>query len=148
MTANERPATAALLDLQPHPEGGWYRQTWHSEISVHPAGYPGPRPTATCIYFLLTAEDESAWHAVRSAELWLWHSGGPLHLTMGGTGDTPSDHTSTVVLGPDLKSGQQPQAVVPAGVWQRAKPAGCDEVLVSTIVSPGFDFADFRMLES
>ncbi|MFM9368151.1 cupin domain-containing protein [Streptomyces sp. Da 82-17] len=145
-TTIDRPATARLLDLRPHPEGGWFRQTWRSDITLHPAGYPGPRATATAIYFLLTAADESAWHTVRSPELWLWHRGGPLRLTMGGTGKTPGEQTTTVVLGPDVEAGQQPQVVVPAGVWQRAEPAGCDEVLVSTVVSPGFSYDDFRLL--
>ncbi|MFM9368079.1 cupin domain-containing protein [Streptomyces sp. Da 82-17] len=145
-TTIDRPATARLLDLQPHPEGGWFRQTWRSDITLHLADYPGPRATATAIYFLLTATDKSAWHTVRSPELWLWHRGGPLRLTMGGTGDSPSAQTTTVVLGPDLAAGQQPQVIVPAGVWQRAEPADCDEALVSTVVSPGFEYDDFRLL--
>lgn len=148
MTTLHRPATAAMLDLEPHPEGGWFRQTWRSPHALHPTGYPGRRPAGTCIYFLLTPGDESAWHTVRSPELWLWHRGGPLNLTLGGTGDTPDDQTTTVVLGPDLEAGHQPQVIVPAGTWQRAEPAACDEVLVSTVVSPGFDYADFRMLKS
>ncbi|GAA2141956.1 cupin domain-containing protein [Streptomyces synnematoformans] len=148
MSSGERPETAELLDLQPHPEGGWYRQTWASDITVAPEGYTGGRATATAIYFLLTAGEESAWHTVRSAELWLWHRGGPLRLTMGGDGDTPGGRPTQVVLGPDLAAGHQPQVLVPPGVWQRAEPAGAEEVLVSCIVSPGFDFADFRLLES
>jgi predicted cupin superfamily sugar epimerase len=84
------------------------------------------------------------WHAVRSAEMWLWHRGGPLSLLLGGDGDEPADAPETVTLGADVAAGQVPQAVVPPGVWQAARPAGPEEVLVSCVVSPGFDFADFR----
>ncbi|RFU85935.1 cupin domain-containing protein [Streptomyces triticagri] len=143
----ERPETARLLGLEPHPEGGWYRETWRSDVVVRPEGYPGTRPSATAIHFLLAPGEQSRWHTVRSAELWLWHSGGPLHLELGGSGEAPGDGPSRVVLGPDLVRGQVVQAVVPPGVWQRAEPARDEEVLVSCIVSPGFSFEDFRLLE-
>ncbi|MGP3983106.1 cupin domain-containing protein [Streptomyces sp. KR80] len=146
MQSVKRPRTAELLDLQRHPEGGWYRETWRSEITTHPEGYPSSRPTCTAIYFLLEAGDQSHWHTVRSPELWLWHRGGPLRLELGGAGATPDAEPSTVVLGPDLSRGQQLQAVVPAGCWQRAQPDASEEVLVSCIVSPGFSFDDFHML--
>lgn len=142
----ERPATAEHLDLLPHPEGGWFRQTWAAPVTVTPDGYPGPRATATCIYFLLGPGDSSEWHAVRSDEIWLWHRGGPLTLTLGGPGDHPAEPGTDVTLGPDLAAGHVPHAVVPAGTWQAARPAGGEEVLVSCVVSPGFDFADFRAL--
>lgn len=141
-----RPATADLLDLEPHPEGGWFKETWRSDVLVRPDGYPGPRSTGTAIHFLLDAGEESRWHTVRSTELWLWHSGGPLELETAGDGPAPADATHTVVLGPDLGGGQRFQAIVPPGVWQRARPAADEEVLVSCVVSPGFDFEDFRML--
>ncbi|MFF7725449.1 cupin domain-containing protein [Streptomyces sp. NPDC008001] len=147
MTDSHRPATAELLDLRPHPEGGWYRETWRSDVEVSPEGYPGSRSACTAIYFLLEAGDRSRWHTVRSAEIWLWHRGGPLHLDIGGTGKEPDAAPSTVVLGPDLSRGQQLQAVVPPGAWQRAQPAGDDEVLVSCVVSPGFAFEDFHLLD-
>jgi len=142
----ERPATAEHLDLLPHPEGGWFRQTWAAPVTVTPDGYPGPRATATCIYFLLGPGDASEWHAVRSDEIWLWHRGGPLTLTLGGAGDRPAEPGTAVTLGPDLAAGHVPHAVVPPGTWQAARPAGTEEVLVSCVVSPGFDFADFRAL--
>ena len=69
-----RPATAEALDLLPHPEGGWYRQTWAAEPGSQPPGYPGRRAAATAIYFLLAPGERSRWHAVRSDELWLWHA--------------------------------------------------------------------------
>jgi hypothetical protein len=79
---------------------------------------------------------------VRSAEIWLWHSGGPLTLEYG---ETP-EQADAVTLGPEVGAGQQPQVVIPAGAWQAARPAGDQAVLVSCVVSPGFDFADFTML--
>ncbi|WP_336205868.1 cupin domain-containing protein [Nonomuraea sp. LPB2021202275-12-8] len=130
----ERPPIARALDLLPHPEGGWFRETWRSPVSFRPDGYDGPRASATGIYFLLQAGEESVPHMVRSDEVWLWHRGGPLSLTIG---------EQSVVLGPLVEEGQVPQAVVPGGVWQSARPAGGEEVLVSCVVSPGFDFADF-----
>lgn len=149
-----KPQTAELLDLQPHPEGGWYRETWRAGPESVPAGYPGPRSAATGIYFLLCPGEESRWHRVRSDEVWLWHSGGPLTLETGGTGDRPvpggtdgdSASGSTVTLGPDIAAGQVPQYVIPAGHWQSARPAGDAEVLVSCVVAPGFDFSDFELL--
>ncbi|TDD89342.1 cupin domain-containing protein [Actinomadura darangshiensis] len=142
----ERPATAEALDLLPHPEGGWFRETWRSDITFTPDGYPGERASATGIYFLLPPGEESMWHVVRSAEVWLWHRGGPLTLFLGGDGERPSDTPEPITLGGGVADGQVPQAVVPANVWQAARPAGDEEVLVSCIVSPGFDFADFRAL--
>jgi uncharacterized protein len=141
-----RPRTAELLDLAPHPEGGWYRETWRARPESHPAGYPGPRAAATGIYFLLAPAEESAWHRVRSDEVWLWHSGGPLTLLDGGDGDRPDADPAIITLGPDLESGQLPQHVIPAGHWQGARPAAGAEVLVSCVVAPGFDFADFTLL--
>lgn len=138
-----RPATAASLDLLPHPEGGWFRETWRSAHSFVPDGYPGPRSAATAILFLLPPRERSIRHAVRSDELWMWHRGGPLELGLSGAGETPGD-TEIVLLGPDLARGHRVQQLVPAGTWQEARPHGDDEVLVSCVVAPGFDFEDFR----
>jgi hypothetical protein len=132
------------LGLRPHPEGGWYRETWRSPVMFEPDGYDGPRHAATAIYFLLHPGEKSAWHVVRSAELWFWHAGGPLLLRRGGSGDEPGD-ADEAVLGPDVAAGQEPQVLIPPGVWQAAEPAGDEPVLVSCVVAPGFDFADFRM---
>ncbi|WP_067820167.1 cupin domain-containing protein [Nocardia inohanensis] len=132
--SDKRPELAEQLDLLPHPEGGWYRETWRSAVEFEPKGYDGSRASATAIYFLLLPGEESAPHTVKSDELWLWHRGGPLLLNIGG---------EEVVLGPDVAQGQRPQAVVPGGVSQAARPAGDDYVLVSCVVAPGFDFADF-----
>ena len=134
------------LGLIPHPEGGWFRETWRAEPSCTPAGYPGRRAAATAIYFLLPPGTESCWHTVRSDEVWLWHAGGPLTLLLGGTGPRPAAEPAVVTLGPDLAGGQRPQHLVRAGGWQSARPAGDREVLVSCVVAPGFDFADFTAL--
>ena len=139
------PELARVLDLAAHPEGGWFRETWRSGVSLRADGYDGERASATAIYFLLAPGEESRWHRVRSAELWLWHSGGPLLLRLGGVGAAPDEASYEVLLGPDVHDGQQPQVVVPARAWQAARPAGQQPVLVSCVVSPGFDFADFEL---
>ena len=137
MNTTPRPPLAEQLDLAPHPEGGWYRETWRSDHAFEPEGYGGSRRAATAIYFLLHPGEESRWHVVRSDELWLWHSGGPLALQM--------RDREPAILGNDIAAGQRPQVLVPGGVWQAAAPAGDQPVLVSCVVAPGFDFADFRM---
>jgi uncharacterized protein len=139
-----RPQLAEQLDLQPHPEGGWFRETWRSPFSFRPGGYQGERSAATAIYYLLHPGERSRWHVVRSDELWFWHSGGALTLRLGGNGAEPVADRGRA-LGRDLSAGQQPQALVPGGVWQCAEPAGDEPVLVSCVVAPGFDFADFRV---
>jgi len=128
-----RPPLADKLDLQPHPEGGWFRETFRSAVTITPEGYDGPRAAATAILFLLHPGESSAWHVVKSDELWFWHAGGPLTLRVGRDAEP-------VVLGPG-----NPQALVPAGVWQSAEPAAAEHVLVSCVVSPGFDYADFQL---
>ncbi|GIJ48466.1 cupin [Virgisporangium aliadipatigenens] len=140
-----RPPLAERLDLAPHPEGGWFRETWRSAVEFEPEGYDGPRRAATAIYFLLNPGEESRWHTVRSDELWFWHEGGPLELRLGGDGETPGD-AEVVVLGNDVGDGQQPQVRIPGGVWQSAVPAGGEPVLVSCVVAPGFEYQDFKLL--
>ena len=120
---------------------GWFRETFRSGTSFEPAGYDGLRVAATAIYFLLNPGERSAWHVVRSDELWFWHRGGPLTLSLGGRGETPSE-TGSIVLG--AGPGEAGQGLVPAGTWQRADASATSETLVSCVVSPGFDFADFR----
>lgn len=144
VSLDERGETAELLDLLPHPEGGWYRETWTAPAAIRPDGYSGVRASATGIFFLLHAGEENVWHRVRSDELWLWHDGGPLELSIGGAGERPPERPDAVVLGIDLSTGQRPQVLVPGGHWQRARPVGAHDVLVSCVVSPGFDFADFQ----
>ncbi|MFZ4842825.1 cupin domain-containing protein [Mycetocola saprophilus] len=131
----------AQLDLAPHPEGGWYRRTFASN---HPVSTPGgERPAATVIHFLLQPGEEAAWHVVSSDEMWLWHGPGPVEVHFGGTGAEPT-HTETHVLDAPGTPGVRQQVLVPAGVWQRSRPRDRD-ALVSCLVSPGFDFADWRL---
>lgn len=135
------PDWAADLDLQAHPEGGWYAETYRHVDGVETAA--GTRSLGTGIYFLLQPGESSAWHRVASDELWFHHRGGPLRLFLGGS-DAEPGNTSELVLGSDIDAGQRPQVLVPAGVWQAARPVG-DAVLVSCVVVPGFDFADFTL---
>jgi uncharacterized protein len=132
-----RPPLADVLDLEPHPEGGWFRQTWASPVAVT-LDDGRVRPTATLIYFLLPAGESSAWHRVASDELWLAHTGA-VTLELGGSGPAPEEPVAHVV------DDASPQVLVPAGAWQRTVPADAD-ALVSCLVSPGFDFDDFELL--
>ncbi|GAA3648554.1 cupin domain-containing protein [Nocardioides ginsengisoli] len=135
---DDRPARAVQLGLEPHPEGGWYRQTWSSPVMVTlPDGRI--RSTATLIYFLLPAGESSAWHRVRSDEIWLGHDG-TVTVELGGSGPAP-DETAAIRL---RIRADEPQGRVPAGVWQRTLVSDAD-ALVSCLVSPGFDFADFEL---
>ena len=130
------------LGLAPHPEGGWYRETWRAPgVVTTPAGDRSP---ATCISFLLEAGQSSRWHRVRSGEMWLWQGGGPLVLSLGGLGDWAA-LSGQVVLGPDLAAGQRLQHLVEPHEWQAARPAGDHDCLVACVVAPGFDFADFEL---
>lgn len=126
-----------------HPEGGWFVRTWAGATTVQTPG--GERPTATVIHFLLPAGEVSAWHLVVSDEIWLWHGPGTLALQLGGEGDRPDPDGPVLLLGPD--DGAQFQVLVPAGTWQQTLP-GSAEVLVSCVVSPGFDYADWKLLSS
>lgn len=119
------------LELEPHPEGGWYRQTW---VGPEVAG----RASGTAILFLLREGERSHWHRVDAEEIWLWHAGAPLILSIGT--DRATDHR----LGPDILGGERPQIVVPADHWQAAKTTGA-YTLVSCTVSPGFRFEGFTL---
>ena len=109
--------------------------------------YSGPRASASSIYFLLHPGEVSAWHVIRAAELWLYHLGSPLTLTLGGGGDAP-DASTDHLLGPDVLRGQRPQFVVPPGTWQTARNGGTEPTLVSCVVSPGFHMDEFRLAEA
>jgi predicted cupin superfamily sugar epimerase len=131
------PELARILGLQAHPEGGWFKETYRSAITVDAPGYDGPRAVATAILYLLDAGETSAPHVVASDEIWLWHRGGTLELTIG---------DDVVMLGGRIEDGEVTQVVVPGGAAQAARPASDEAVLVSCIVAPGFDFGDFRLL--
>ncbi len=136
----------SALALAPHPEGGWYRQTWRSPTVVRAAGYPGPRAAATAIHFLLAGGEVSRWHRVRSDEVWLWQGLGTLRLRSGGTGATP-EPDRVVLIGPDPAAGHALHAMVPGGTWQAAEPASGAGALVACVVAPGFEFDDFELHE-
>jgi predicted cupin superfamily sugar epimerase len=145
-----RPRTAHELNLEPHPEGGWYRRVYTSPVHVPAPGLDGVRPSATLIHYLLSPGERSAWHRVASDELWLWRRGGTLELRQGGTGPAPATGPplSTTLLGPGHDEPRTYlQVLVPAGTWQSAEPAQKHEVLVSCLVTPGFTFADFELYD-
>ena len=124
-----------LLALAPHPEGGWYRETFR-DTRCDADG----RAASSLIYFLLGAGDVSAWHRVDAAEVWHWYAGAPLVLTVSPNGhDAEARH-----LGPDLRAGQRPQIVVPANWWQTATSLGA-WTLVGCTVAPAFQFSTFEL---
>ncbi len=127
---SETPARQVIeaLGLAPHPEGGWFRETFRDEAS-------------TAIFYLLERGQISAWHRVRNAsEVWHHYAGGPLELRLA-SGQGPA---SVHVLGPDLFEGQTPQVVVPPNCWQAARPLGA-WTLVGCTVAPAFEFAQFEL---
>lgn len=130
MTADQ---IIARLSLAPHPEGGWYRQTWVAD---------GPgRPAGTCIHFLLKANESSHWHRIDATEIWHYYAGAPLLLRLAETDAGPAILHR---LGPDLLAGQSPQVIVPPHHWQAARTTG-DWTLVGCTVSPGFQFSGFEL---
>jgi len=127
-------AVVAALGLQPHPEGGWYRETWRDQPT------DGTRGVGTAVLFLLAADQFSHWHRVDAAELWIWQAGGPLVLSISPNGHDASAHW----LGPDLSAKQSLQQIVPKGHWQAATSLG-RWTLVTCTVSPAFQFAGFEL---
>jgi uncharacterized protein len=130
-------AVVEACGLEPHPEGGFYRETFRSPTTVTPLDWPGPRALATAILYLLSAGERSVRHRVRGDELWLWQGGAAMRLTAG-----DEDH----FVGPDPQAGHELQVAVPGGQWQSATPdATSGWSLVACLVTPGFDFADFEV---
>jgi len=127
------------LGLTPHPEGGFYRETFRARVAVPAHG--GARAASTAIYFLLPAGSFSALHRVASDEVWHHYAGDAIALTT--LGDDGA--LSVTRLGGDLAAGERPQSVVRAGVWQAAEPLGARYALAGCTVAPGFDFMDFEM---
>lgn len=129
-----------LLRLDPHPEGGYFRQCFRSSDSVMPADARGARAALTTIYFLLPSDDVSRWHRVASDEVWHFYEGAPLEIWTA----TPNlSDLSVSRLGP-IACEAAPVTIVRAGWWQAAKPTG-DYSLVGCTVAPGFEFADFTL---
>ena len=124
----------ARLELQPHPEGGHYRETFRD-----PREDANGRSLSTAIYFLLARNERSHWHRIDAVEIWHYYAGSALSLQIADDSDQLS-----VRLGPDLAAGEVPQAVVPAQAWQAAESSG-DWTLVGCTVAPGFDFAKFEL---
>ena len=143
----------ALLRLEPHPEGGWYRQTFRDEVA-------GGRPRSTAIYFLLERQQRSHWHRVDAVEIWHWHAGAPLDLMIAppqpiemppvADGSVAAIEMATaagwetLTLGTDFAAGQLPQGVVATDHWQSARSLG-DWTLVGCTVAPGFEFEGFEL---
>lgn len=137
---------AQLIDalrLEPHPEGGHYREAFHSPIVVSPRDDRDGRPALTSIYFLLAGGTHSKWHVLRSDEVWHHLEGDALELLVV---DPSSPELRTLILGRRARGGQQIQ-VVPAGHWQAARTVG-DYTLVGCTVGPGFVFDDFQLLRN
>ena len=123
------------LGLAPHPEGGFYRETFRDTQA------PGGRAASTAIYFLLPGGAPSRWHRVDAAEGWHHYAGAPLELMIEQNGVR-----SVHLLGSDLAAGQRPQGIVPAGAWQAARSLG-PWTLAGCTVAPGFEFAHFEVID-
>jgi uncharacterized protein len=143
---NQMEKRIAQLNLLPHPEGGFYRETYRSQ-GMLPAenlveGFTGSRNYSTAIYYLLPAGAFSAFHQIKSDEVWHLYEGGPLHVYV----LEPNGSLNVIRLGLDADNGEAPQAVVPAGCWFASRLAGSGEyALAGCTVAPGFDFADFTL---
>ena len=126
------------LRLSPHPEGGWFRETWRAPAEER------ERARATAIFFLLEAHQRSQWHRVDAAEIWLWHAGDPLLLSLSLDDGEP---VRAVQLGPNVIAGDMPQYVVAPFEWQSAAPLPGKRgfTLVSCVVAPAFEFAGFEL---
>lgn len=136
----------ARLNLAPHPEGGFYRETYRAAEAIPNAGLParfhGDRSHSTAIYYLLRAGDRSKLHRIKSDEVWHFYAGDPLVIVA----MAPNGQLTETILGHDFAAGQVPQHVVPAGHWFGAIPAkGSTFALTGCTVAPGFDFADFEL---
>ena len=119
------------LNLQPHPEGGWFAETWRGDEK--------PRASGTAIYFLLEAHQSSHWHRVDATEIWHWYAGRSMELHIHKNGET-----QIKILGPDITTDQHPQLIVPKDAWQKSIPQD-GWVLVGCTVSPGFEFSGFEL---
>ena len=144
------------LHLSPHPEGGWYRRTWASDLAAGGGGLAPEdagesstgelRPLASLIYFLLPEGEASTWHKVDADEIWLWHGPAPLALELGGHGPEPEGKRAECHFLGISGDSCAAQLVIPAGTWQRTLP-GKGDSLVSCVVSPGFVYAGFELAD-
>ncbi|MEO9773473.1 cupin domain-containing protein [Roseibium sp.] len=132
MTADD---VVALLNMQPHPEGGFYAETFRDEVTDDDG-----RAASTLIYFLLPEGVLSHWHKVDAVETWHWYAGAPLELSI----STDGNAKDILTVGNDLAAGQRPQGIVPRDAWQQARSLGA-WTLVGCTVAPGFRFEGFEM---
>jgi uncharacterized protein len=135
-----------MLGLIKHPEGGYYRESYRADLTIAsdalPPEYTGARVASTAIYFLLDGESFSAFHRIRSDELWHFYEGGSLTLHV----IAPGGEYQEAVLGRHLEAGERLQAVVKGGCWFAAKVRDRDSFsVVGCTVAPGFDFQDFEL---
>ena len=135
--ASEAERLIALLGLQPHPEGGWFRETFRDAEMID------GRARSTAIHFLLAAGQSSWWHRVDAVEIWHWHAGAPLRLCLSHEGKNIDEY----ILGSALRDAERPQVVVPRHCWQTARSLGA-WTLVGCTVAPGFQFSGFELAES
>jgi predicted cupin superfamily sugar epimerase len=143
------PQLIQQYDLQPHPEGGWYKETYRSGEYISgdalPERFAGNRAFSTAIYFLLEQGNFSAFHKIKSDECWHFYAGYPLLIYV----LQPHGHLNIIQLGQDILAGQVFQFTVPANCWFASRPAeGSRFCFVGCTVAPGFDFADFEMADS
>lgn len=125
------------LNMRPHPEGGYFVETYRSEITLSESG----KSVATVIYFLLPSEEKSSWHRIKSDEFWFYHSGSPIVVH-----SIENNKYKAQIVGKDLEQGQVPQYLVPGGaVFGASVPEENSYSLVSCVVAPGFDFEDFEL---
>lgn len=129
------------LGLAPHPEGGWYRETWRAPAAN------GERAAASAVLYVIQPGQRSHWNRVDANEIWLWHSGDPVDVSISQSDNGP---VRTVRLGGRVIEGEQPQLIIPAGHWQAADPASggaAGYTLISCIVAPAFEFSGFELAE-
>ncbi|HVU29763.1 MAG TPA: cupin domain-containing protein [Sphingomicrobium sp.] len=128
------------LELAPHPEGGWYRETWRAKAD------PGERSSASAVYYVLKPGQRSHWNRVDADEIWLWHAGDPVDVAIAADDFSAP---STVRLGGRVGQGEQPQLIVPKDHWQAAEPVAGEAgfTFISCVVAPAFDFSGFELAE-
>lgn len=136
MTAQE---LIEALELGPHPEGGWYRETWRAEASE------GERAAASAVYYVIQPGQRSHWNRVDADEIWLWHAGDAINVAIA---ESDSGPVRTIRLGGNVGEGERPQLIVPKGRWQAAEPAPNGRAgfaFISCIVAPAFEFSGFEL---
>ena len=136
------------LQLRPHPEGGFYRETYRAQLQISrsalPDGFHGPRSASTAIYFLIDGTNFSAFHRLAADEIWHFYAGNALAIEV----IDPPGHHSRVLLGNNPDAGESLQAVIPAGCWFASHVRHSESFsLVGCTVAPGFDFSDFEIAE-